>query len=252
MTSEATMPPGVHQRLPWEGSYNARDLGGYPTAAGSLIQPQRLVRSDTPYHLTEQGQQALLDWGIRNMIDLRSTDEVREWPHVFMDHEQIQYYSIPLSQSDNPEIQAQLEQAALYQWNFLVLAHAQPQIGRILRQIAHAPPGGLLIHCHAGKDRTGLIVALILALVGVAPGLIISDYVASGAYLLPLYQPWLDAVAHDPVQLAKLQHDLSTHPETMRDVLDAVEQQYGGVVSYIQRCGLPMDDIILIQKRLCA
>ena len=140
----------------------------------------------------------------------------------------------------------------MYQWNFLVLAHAQPQIGRILRQIAHAPSGGVLVHCHAGKDRTGLIVALIMALLGVAPDLIISDYVASGAYLQALYKPWLEAVAHDPIQLAKLQHDLSTQPETMRAVLDALEQQYGGALVYIQHCGMSMDDIRLMQQRLCS
>lgn len=251
MTTDPQSSSLLPQRLPWEGSYNARDLGGYPTAAGSVIQPRRLVRSDTLYHLTAHGQQAMLDWGIRSMIDLRSAEEVQQWPHAFMCHDQIQYWSIPLSQSDDPEIQTQLEQAPLYQWNFLVLAHAQPQIARILQQIATAPAGGVLIHCHAGKDRTGLISAILLALLGVAPDLIIRDYMVSASYLQPLYQPWLEAVAHDPVQLSKLQHDLSSAPETMRDVLAAITQHYGGIHAYVRQCGLAQDTIVQLEQRLC-
>lgn len=236
--------------LPWEGSYNIRDLGGYTTANGQRLRSHALLRADDLDRLTVNGQQALLAYGVRTVIDVRSSREATTWPHAFTQHPTVAYHNLPIGEIVETVPEVQVETATMIDWNCLVLKYEQAQIATILRRLAQAEPGGVLIHCHAGKDRTGLVIALILALVGVAAEQIVADYAASTHYLQPLFAQWLQAVADDPVKHAQLAHVLSATPETMQALLADVETDYGGITAYVQRCGLTADEIGLICQRL--
>lgn len=239
------------RRLPWEGSYNIRDLGGYPTTDGCALRWQALVRADNLGHLTPSGQQALTAYGIRTIIDVRSAEECRDWPHAFSQHPTITTANIPVGTGADAEAQAALDTAAdLVAWGCLVLDHCQAQLGAIVRQVGHAAPGGVLIHCHAGKDRTGLAVALVLALAGVAPDVIAADYAESEQALQPLFTQWLAAVADDPVQHTALVSQLAARPETMLAVLAYLDERYGGSAAYLKRCGLRETELEAVRHRL--
>ncbi len=240
-----------YQRLLWDGSYNIRDLGGYLTASGMRIQPKRLIRADHPLRLTATGREALLAYGIRNIIDLRSNAEVAGSPHEFVRHSQIQYLHVPLGELADPTLAEQIKQARLYDWQFLVLAHAQHQIAVIFRSMIQVGPGGILVHCHAGKDRTGMIAALTLALLGVDTELIVNDYALSAGNLQAMYAPWIAEVAHDPQQLAGLLHDISSEPATMRDMLTYLTTHYGGAQAYLQHCGMSRQELDMLEAQLC-
>lgn len=242
----------AQQHLTWDGSYNARDLGGYPTATGMVIRNRALMRSDNLGHLTTTGQQALIDYGIRTIIDVRSRYEATTWPHAFTQHNSLVYRNIPLGEVSNVAIKAQMENATLIEWNCLALDHGQEQVATILRTLSQAEPGGVLIHCHAGKDRTGLVVALILALLGVELEVIARDYAASDHYLQPLYAEWLQKVADDPVKHAELAEQLTSSPATMRGIFAHLDANYDGVAGYTQRCGITASEIGMITNRLCS
>ena len=151
----------AQRHLAWEGSYNIRDLGGLVTVDGRVIRWGALVRADNLGHLTPAGQAALVAYGIGTIIDVRSAAECATWPHAFSRHATIRTVNIPIGTGADADAQAALDAASdLADWGRLALRHCQPAIAQLATQIAHAPPGGVLIHCHAGKDRTGLAVAL--------------------------------------------------------------------------------------------
>jgi protein-tyrosine phosphatase len=210
-----------------------------------------LVRADNLGHLTSSGQQALVAYGIRTIIDVRSAEECVIWPHAFSQHDTITTINIPIGTGATPEAQTALDDASdLTVWNCLALEHCQMQIGQILQRVAQAEPGGVLIHCHAGKDRTGLAIALLLALADVDSVQIAADYAASEGGLQPLFAAWLAEVVDNPVRHAALASHLNAHPATMLAVLAHIDAEYGGVTAYLQECGVSRSDQIAVRYRL--
>jgi len=161
------------------------------------------------------------------------------------------YLSLPLEQEDDLAKAARDAAGSLQEWNCLVLEQSPAQMAAIVRAVVGAGPGGVLVHCHAGKDRTGLVVALLLALAGVPHQLIAEDYAASAAGLQPLFDGWLAEVADDPLQHAKLARDLSALPETMLGVLNYLETRYGGAAGYLRTAGVTAQELRAIRVRLC-
>ncbi|MGC4937364.1 tyrosine-protein phosphatase [Kribbella sp. DT2] len=160
------------RELEWDGALNARDLGGLP-AAGGTIQYGRVYRSAHPDALTDQGRDALLAAGITTIIDLRNADErlaVQAIDGITTHHQPVE------DQTDEPfmaEWGERLNTPAYY----AAALHRWPgQITTVFARIADAPPGGILIHCRAGCDRTGMITAMLLTVAGTPVADILDDY----------------------------------------------------------------------------
>jgi protein-tyrosine phosphatase len=216
-----------HRHLRWNACYNVRDLGGLSTTDGARTRRGALVRADSVGRLTEQGRAAVEEYGIRTIIDLRFGVEVRDDPSPFLDHARIVSHNLPLNPNDvsvTRSLAAQRDSDIPYPAtvNIAYLATHQAQIAAIMRAIAEAPEGGILFHCHAGRDRTGLIAALLLALVGVPAETITADYVLS----------------------------FSTLAETMDATLSHLESAYGGVAEYLRAAGVTEQEISHIRDRL--
>jgi Tyrosine phosphatase family len=133
---------------------------------GSTGAPRRLVRSDQLCRLKDAGRDALLAHGVRTVIDLRTPTEAAKDPDPLWHGQPVDYVLIPQQSEQlwrelDPIARTRAERDAL------VLDRQAVQIAAMARVIAHAAPGGVLIHCLAGKDRTGIAVALLLSLVGV-------------------------------------------------------------------------------------
>jgi protein-tyrosine phosphatase len=164
------------------GVRNLRDVGGYRTTDDHRqTRWQTLYRSDCTDELDETGQQCLLDAGLRTVIDLRDSSEVTERPSVFAASNSLRYLRMPFYDGPPPEtFTPDLHRGYRRELD---------ELGEQLVSLANTlvTPGTLpaLIHCAAGKDRTGVAIGVLLATVGTRPDLIAEDYALSEKCLGP-------------------------------------------------------------------
>ena len=177
------------QHLDLEGAYNIRDLGGYSTCDGRTIRWNMFLRADGLQNLTPESQAALVDYGVRTVIDLRNSSEIEQNPDVFEKSSVVTYFhqnmigDEPLPEKTD---QSSLDEPAkLFSRNYkFILDHRGAQVIKTLDTIASPETLPALVHCAGGKDRTGIITALVLGLVGVPEETIVKDYALTALYFL--------------------------------------------------------------------
>ncbi|GAA1599122.1 hypothetical protein GCM10009789_61480 [Kribbella sancticallisti] len=232
--------------LEWSGCLNARDLGGLPTRYGVATRAATVIRTDSLHRLDSDGLAAFkaVDAGL--VLDLRSDWEMDE-PHPL--DGQSSYRRIPwidpVREADRVPADEPL-MADIYRGS---LDRNQGQILQVLRALAEAPADApVVVHCRSGKDRTGLLVALLLDLVGVPREAIAADYAISehrlGILAVLENHP---GTAEERVAAEILSRTL---PETILDSLEHVDQRYGGVRAYLETCGLTAEEIHRLELRL--
>ena len=225
------MSSDARRLLDWPELRNARDLGGLPTGDG-LTHFGRIVRSDELNRLTEAGRRAMFEYGITTIINLRGPGELERHPSALSDHPG--YRHLPILE-ENPDRSTEGGTVAdSYIW-LLDAMHAH--VGVVLRAVAEAPPGGLVVHCFAGKDRTGVVAALLLSVAGVPREAIAEDYALSRPGLLPLLEEWLAAEA-DPDVREHMRRRFECAPGTMKAALEHLDRRYGGVTAYLRCVGV--------------
>lgn len=231
--------------LPFPGLLNGRDLGGYPTRDGGTTRFRSLLRSDDLHQLTPEGLRSFGDFGIRTVIDLRWPEEIAAWPNpVPRELNHVRYESVSLLAGSSREWRELAHDTPKELWKCAVLRHVRGELRTVLTLIADAPPEPLLFHCVAGKDRTGLIAALMLTLADVLPEAIAWDYAASGPNLeaeyLRRYADWGEEAVRENVRCPE---------EGVHRMLAALEES-GGVTAYLQTLGLDADRIARLRARL--
>ena len=238
--------------LAWEGCLNARDLGGYATEDGRETRWGAEVRSDSPAALTETGRAALADYGVRAIVDLRLPTELADHPNPFAEPggHGIVYANVSFIDpaAAPPEAVSTLAEDYLP-----MLDRYRLGVAEAMAAIARAPEGVVVIHCAAGKDRTGLISALLLGLVGVAAETIAADYAMTAELLRPRDQAWLEALP--PQERAEREALLARYAptaEVMTEVLARLTERFGGVKPYLLATGLDRDDLDRLRDRLLA
>jgi protein-tyrosine phosphatase len=250
------MPHHPDRLLALAGTHNIRDLGGYALKNGGQTRWRSVRRGDGLFHLSEEAQARILGLGLRTVIDLRSAPELAIEPNPFREHSSISYHNIPLFQALSP-IQMSHDAASERPFDMAdryrdAVDRCQDMISRVLATIADAEDGTVLFHCSAGKDRTGLIAALLLSAVGADEETVIADYAltASIATLL-LDRLRAQAIARGTAP-ELVDGFLACKPAAMRKTLDHLSQNYGGVHSYLAR--MRIDDSVLhrIRQRLVA
>lgn len=239
------------RELEWDACWNVRDLGGYRTGAGGRTRSGRVVRSGDLSRLTAAGRDALLRYGIRTVIDLRDPREFAvDLDPFHVDGPwagQVEYLSVPLI--SQAEWEAIRDPLVLKQGYVVTLDLSRANIGRVISAIANAQPGGIVIHCHAGKERTGVIAALLLALCGVPDSVIAEDYVASDGYLQSLYSEWA-AREQDTEKRSRLLRGFASEPEHMLVPLERIRSE-GGIEAYLQRAGVTDGEQTRVKEWLC-
>lgn len=244
------------RHLPWDAVYNARDIGGYPTADGSVTRYRAIVRADNLCNLSTEGQAALIEYGVRTIVDLRGPWETPSDSSPFAQRNAfrgvITYLNLPLIDADELGEAAFEKAGSVFDAYRLMLDTYMEPIAAIMTAIARAPQGTVLVHCHAGKDRTGLVVAMLLDLLGVPREVIAEDYSMSDSYLKPLYQEWLENVAEnaDPRSVERLRRNLLCAPDTMLSTLFYLDRVYGSVEAYLVAAGVDPEDFERIRHRL--
>ena len=239
------------RRLAWEGVLNARDLGGYKTVDGQETRWGAVVRSDNLAFLTPTGCEALVRYGVRTIVDLRLPDEVAGEPDPFAEPDPRGVAYANLSFLD-PAAAPLAEVATLAEDYMGMLDRFGKAVAEVMAAVANAADGGVLVHCAAGKDRTGLIAALLLGLVGVAPETIASDYALSAECLRQRNEEWLENGPGDRAERQEVLRKFAPTPGVMLEVLDDLTERHGGVEGYLSRVGVPADDLTRLRARLLA
>ncbi len=237
------------RQLAWEGLLNVRDLGGYPTADGRETRWAAVVRSGSLTALTPAGRDALISYGVRSIVDLRLPDEVAEQPNPFAepaDHD-IAYANVSFV---DPAAAPTEDVDTLADDYNRMLDRFQKEVAAVTAAIAGAPKGGVLVHCAAGKDRTGLIAALLLGLVGVAAETIAADYALSAECLRPRYEEWLENGPGDRAEREELLRRFAPTAGVMLVVLDQLAGRYGGVEAYLLQAGVAPEDLARVRARI--
>jgi protein-tyrosine phosphatase len=174
--------------LGWKGTFNSRDLGGLPTADGSLTRTRAIVRSDSLQRLEARGWEEVEAFGIRTVIDLRNESEIG--PDAAPRPDSIETVNIPLDVTEDWEFWDVWGSGPQFATPLYYRPHLErfpERSAQVVRAIATAPPGGVVFHCQGGRDRAGQIAILLLALAGVEPATIAADYALSDERLRPLY-----------------------------------------------------------------
>jgi protein-tyrosine phosphatase len=211
------------------GACNIRDLGGYATPSG-LTQWRRILRADGLHRVPATELGMLRDLGVRTVIDLRWDHEVEAGPNPFCDDAEVRYLNISL-----------LNKLAL-----ATVRVANTGAGAI----ADAEPGIVLFHCTNGKDRTGIIAALLLAVAGVDEIDIAEDYALTKAQIAPLLGNIIanaQARGENIEQYAPL---LECEAGTMRAFLGHLDTAHGGVPAYLAKIGIDAKTTSKLRARL--
>lgn len=224
----------VQRRLDIPGTYNLRDVGGYTTADGRTTRWRTVLRSDGLHDVAPRDQALLLQHGLKTVIDMRYTDEVQKQPNPFATSSDVTYHNISL-------LDGLSELAAGYKLDdtgkiyMAALDLCQPRLKLVLDVIT--AQGGLpvLVHCTAGKDRTGIVVALLLALARVPQETIVEDYAISVEHLRPLRVRFGELIAEPQAMAAMLQH---------------LDTAYGGIDNYLRLVGLTTDQLDYLRASL--
>ena len=244
--------------LVWDGCLNVRELGGLPTRDGGETRLGAVVRADSVRQLTDDGWQALVDHGIRTVVDLRGHDERAEDPPADLP---VEVVHVPFFEADDAEwhaISAELQAAAAAAPDaatatrdvyLIFLERFRENVAAAVRAVANAPAGGLVIHCVGGKDRTGLLSAFLLHLAGVDDGEIAADYALSEERLRPRHEAWFAAAESDE-ELERLQRIAQTPAASMVGVFAELERRYGGVEAYLRGAGVTDEELGLVRARL--
>jgi protein-tyrosine phosphatase len=227
--------------LDWPGLVNARDLGGLPVTGGR-IREGALIRSDSLTRLTDPD--TLRKAGVTRIVDLRRPGESVE-EHPFMDDPI--YVNLPVEDpADIKNVTSTM--GALY----LDMLDARPELfAAALSAIADAEPGAVVVHCAAGKDRTGLVTALALTVAGAEPVVVAADYALTAERLEPYVEREL-AMIEDEKQRAWFRKHQSTPAAFMLDVLEHLDKNYGGTVSYLRSGGMSDEQLTALRDRLVA
>jgi protein-tyrosine phosphatase len=234
------VPASPQRLIPLEGCFNFRDLGGYVGTDGRIVRWRTLFRSDGLTRLTPGDLARLRELGLRTVIDLRTSDEVTNG-RIDPAHPDLAYHHLPMMDVLPPE--GELPQWAdpmfVAEQYRAMLRSGAAAITRALEVLADPDSYPVAYHCMAGKDRTGVLSALVLELLGVADTEIVGDYALSGEAMRRMLA-WLRVA--EPERSKKYEAGaaamVAAEPASMARFLDVFHEEYGRVDTYVASLGL--------------
>ena len=235
-------------QLSLAGAINFRDLGGYHTVDGRRTRYGRVFRSNSLQEVTHADLKEIRErLRLVTVMDLRSPKEIGHDGVGPLVHESLRYINLPMLQEKGDYQPGRIENGLVDRYlSYLQLA--QESIVAALKTISEGQP--LLFHCSAGKDRTGVLAAVLLDCVGVDPEAIISDYAVSHRARDEI----VNFLRRRPSYVERLDQlpasALDSEPSTMREFLSLLNERYGGARSWALMAGLPETTIQALESTL--
>ena len=245
-----------------EGAVNLRDFGGYATVDGRIVRRGRLYRSGSLAGLTPPAQQRFRELGVRLICDLRRPDEKREAPTPIPEH-LARRIEIPIDPGSAIAMRSRLGDRSLTlkeRIDFMVAINRElardhaDAYARMFEALLELEEGAFLVHCSAGKDRTGFACALVLHALGVPEETVLEDYLLTNQHVG--FEAWVASLAERLDPEGRLSRDevlalAGVRPEYLRAAYEAIEAEFEGVENYIERAvGLDAAARALLQSRL--
>lgn len=239
---------------------NVRDLGGLPTGDGRVVKRGQLLRMDSPQFMTEAAAEQIFTQGFRTVLDLRYELEAEKEGIGHLAGDRLRHVNIPIRSSANqtaPGLREMVEAAegrpvaevvAEYYQGYYTTAEGM-NITNAVRAMASAEALPLIVHCAAGKDRTGCVVATALSAVGVSDDLIADDYAASADAV-----PGIIARLHARGTYGDIDQttvDMQrTRAETMHIVLNWLRDEHGGARKFLRTRGMSDTELSMLEELL--
>jgi protein-tyrosine phosphatase len=228
------------RELPWDGCVNIRDLGGFATPTGTTAFGV-VVRANNARHLTASGWRAASEYGIRTILDLRSDPECAADPpaHPDFSHTRVSLFDhFDRDEAYRHDLLARIANLSVVERYRTLYCEALELDGARFAEatgiIANADDG-VLFHCAGGKDRTGVLAALLLRLVQVPIDAVEADYIRSEARLRPADGPPL--------------YDISAPRDVIDHVLGTIETRHGSAEAYLLQAGVSSARLERIRSR---
>ncbi|MBK0421740.1 tyrosine-protein phosphatase [Leucobacter sp. CSA2] len=244
-----TERPAAGRPIRIAGTHNFRSTAGYRARGGSLSN-RGLFRSDALDALDDSGREAFAEQGISRVIDLRSTEELRSAPSA-LPIGSVEAVHHPIFDSAGlPDAGTPISLVDVYAH---VIRERVPRLAGAVGLIADAPAGGVLVHCTAGKDRTGLVVAAALTAVGVERDQVLADYEASGRNLAGEWaERMLDGAERrfGPLDPSARELLIASPAEALDRTFDLIDELHGGVVPMLRGAGLDRAALERLEERL--
>ncbi len=242
--------PEPTRALAFEGCVNFRDLGGYRTADGMAVGWRRLFRADGLNKLSEADRRQLIELGVATVIDLRTVDEAEQRGRFPVEEVPVRYVDLPLTDvlPTAEEMPSWAETSYVASRYALMVSEGGPALTGAFAALASGGSLPAVFHCSAGKDRTGVLSALILAFLGVPDETIVADYALSAPamdrLLDRLKAEYPDAV-EDVMRYAPAV--LQVRPETMEEFLASLRDRYGSYAALAATLGVT-DAVVTLRR----
>ncbi len=248
-------PDHPDRKLGFQGAFNFRDLGGYRGRAGQTVRWRTLYRADALHRLPDDELDQLSLLGVRSVLDLRTEAEL-EHGRIKAEHLGITHLHLPVLGKTwaptklDPDADAGEVLGSLY---IQMLDVGAPALAGALQVLADPAQVPAVFHCAAGKDRTGVLAAVVLALLGVDEETIIGDYALTAAAMASL----VERLKQDRPEALSAMNDqppayLATPPEAMRRFLDHVHAEHGSMVGYVRGIGVELEVVEALHTTLLA
>lgn len=236
----------MKNRLLIDGCKNFRDLGGNVNKYGEETKIGRFYRSDSLSDLSDNDIDSLRKNEVYTIIDLRTKEEIYSSPDRISKFNEFSYYNIPLIDNVYSTDQGDVKNFNLPDLYRYLVDSSNENISKVFRLMLGNPKGGVVFHCTAGKDRTGVVAALLLLLADIPSNRIIEDYSISSKNM---FGEITDSLIINGNSTPK--HMLLSEPEYMEEFIEYINMKYNGVKSFLkEKCNLSLDSIYNLRYQL--
>jgi hypothetical protein len=236
-----------------DGVVNMRDLGGLPTSDGGRIRPGRLIRSDNLQDLTDDDVRHLVErLGVTDVVDLRTHTEYEMTGPGPLRATALRHHHHSLVKGDHAPRESGMwidsepsrrEDADYWSQHYLGYLDGRPESVSAALEVVAGSEGGTVVHCAAGKDRTGTVVALALQVAGVPDDQIVADYVASADRIEAIMGRLAGRPPYDATLVGHTVAEQTPQPESMEQILAALRARHGGAAGWLAGQGWSRGDV---------
>jgi protein-tyrosine phosphatase len=240
------------RRIRLEAVFNFRDLGGYKTDDGRIVRWRQLFRADGLYRMTAADAETVRELGIASVLDLRTEEEIGTRGRFPVDKVPVEYHHLPfIDIVPDPDFYPTPVPPSFMAEHYHDIIHGgSDHVVGALRILSRPEAYPAVFHCAAGKDRTGILAALVLSLLGVPDEQIAEDYGLSRQAMVEL-RAFLDE--HMPEvasNMDRIPTAMLAEPETMAMLLQSLRDQYGSVPDFVASLGITDAEVSALRSNL--